>query len=98
HRHRQFQHVHRQVATGVDVGGGQAPPDEQTDVLRHVVGDGADVAAFRLAHCRDADLQFAYADLRQRGGDGTFFGAAEGDPGGLFAVAQGGVVDGDGGV
>mgnify|MGYP000532403899 CR=1 FL=1 len=71
-------------------------PDEPALVLvppdRAAVDDGF---ALFLAHRRDADFQLWHADGDQLAGNAQFFAQRKRHPGGLLAIAQGGVVDGD---
>ena len=77
---------------GVDVGApGAAPADgaRRQPQRQH----GADAVALVLAHRRDADLQLGDAGVIERARDRQLLVEGEGDAGGLFAVAQRGVVD-----
>lgn len=96
--HGELQHVHRKTAAGIDIRAGQPAPDDQLRVVRRIaqgVCNCADVIALIDAHGRDADLQFRNTDRRENGGDAALLAAGECHPGGLFSVAQGGVVDDD---
>ena len=58
-------------------------------------GEGADRIALLVAHRRNVDFQFRHADSGELGGDAQLFVQRQRHAGRLFAVARGGVVDGD---
>jgi hypothetical protein len=57
--------------------------------------DGLDAFALGVAHRRNADFQLGHAEGIEATRDVDFLVETEGDTRGLFAVAEGGVVDDD---
>jgi len=80
---------------GGQVGLAHAGPDHGAGVQAQAV-DGADQLDLALAHGRDADLHLWHTRGVQRLGDGQLLLVAEGHASGLLAVAQRGVIDGEG--
>jgi hypothetical protein len=93
HRDGQVEGVHRALAGGGQIGVGHATPHHQAGRQAHA-GDLADGLDLHRPHGRNADLHLLDTDIGEGLGDGTFLLDGEGHASGLFAVAQGGVVDG----
>ena len=86
---------HAAVLRQRQIVGPHAAPDHQAGTAEAGGHDGADAVALFLAHGGNADFKLGDAGRVQGAGDGDLLIDGEGDAGGLFAVAQRGVVDRD---
>ncbi len=57
------------------------------------MGDFGDSGLLITAHCRDAGFDLVHTDAVEQAGDVKLFLIGKDDTGGLFAIAQRGVVD-----
>ena len=71
---------------------GQPAPDHQRG-WQLQGGNGVDAVNFFITHGGDADFHLWHTGCGQCAGNGAFFIDCESHSGGLFAVAQGGVID-----
>ncbi len=68
------------------------PRPDQQPCRQALCGQAADSLALFCAHRRDANLKLWHPQLIQALGNGDALFQGKGHPGGLFAIAQGGVV------
>ena len=93
-RDRKIHQLHPEPAALGQVFLGHARPDHEPGGKLQI-RQGTDGVALLRAHGGDSDLQLRHAQLHEPAGDGELLGDRKGDPGGLLAVPQGRVVDGD---